>query len=659
MSLIAATCGLLAGPERLTKISTMLDIGLASDQSDILNIEGWIDPPSYTKTPPIFLNFGKDQSETSRHYTVPVDSVVVFRANEDVAPSIELMSQGVTLVEFNDQQAETSRPNTDAPHNLRRWQIKDDTQIRVHKGWRTIATIDLKILPDHPPQIELLDLRTIRSDSMMISAHISDDYGVARAMLRLRNPSPSPAHLLSPLIPLPVIQLTVPNQGRDFTSETRISVALIPRAYAGMTVEAELYAEDDAGQSGSTPPFTLSLPSKTLAAPLARAIEEQGQRLQRGSSAKEGVAENLDALMSAPDIFEPGFGTHLGMRLARRNVERSESNQSQIEAGHSLYMLADVIDESFKSDARRVLDDIRERLRQALEAKADENTIRSLLDEFSSALSAYLDDYMRRALEAKRNGGADAKKGKGVRAENLQILLDQMRERLNKGQSLEALLDRLDPLLDALEAGDASPQLSEGDPSTAAEEALDGVIRNQQGLRDETFRHSQSDDAGQLNDLQARQKALRDTLKALREEMDKQDLAGREALTDAEQSMKDAESALGESDERGALRQQEEALKSLRNGARALAEADKNSPQGQGTSGQGRKGSASRTDPFGRHQGSADSNGTWADQDRALSDHAQQILDLLREVLSRSSDLSRPLAEREYLKRLLDREPMP
>lgn len=162
-----------------------------------------------------------------------------------------------------------------------------------------------------------------------------------------------------------------------------------------------------------------------------------------------------------------------------------------------------------------------------------------------------------------------------------------------------------------------------------------------------------------MSDLQARQNALRETLKALTDDMNKQDLAGQDALADAAQAMKEAEDSLGKGDERGALRQQEDALKSLRNGARALAQANKDGSPGQNAKGQGRKGQASPPDPFGRDQGTDPADGDWADNDRAMSDRAAHILELLREVLSRSSDLSRPAAERDYLKRLLDRESMP
>ena len=71
-----------------------------------------------------------------------------------------------------------------------------------------------------------------------------------------------------------------------------------------------------------------------------------------------------------------------------------------------------------------------------------------------------------------------------------------------------------------------------------------------------------------------------------------------------------AELALGEGDGRNAVRQQEQALKSLRRGAKSLADARDQNGEGQGRPGSmtGRNGSATQKDPFGRDvgKGSAD-----------------------------------------------------
>jgi hypothetical protein len=131
---------------------------------------------------------------------------------------------------------------------------------------------------------------------------------------------------------------------------------------------------------------------------------------------------------------------------------------------------------------------------------------------------------------------------------------------------------------------------------------------------------------------------------------------GREALGDAERQMDDAERALREGDLSGALDRQAEAMDALRQGMRALNDAQAQSER-QTQDGEGQtfaqRDPQSQRDPLGRETGEAGRIGS--DHNLLQGQEAQRrAQDLLDEIRRRAGEQQRAETERDYLKRLLD-----
>ena len=132
--------------------------------------------------------------------------------------------------------------------------------------------------------------------------------------------------------------------------------------------------------------------------------------------------------------------------------------------------------------------------------------------------------------------------------------------------------------------------------------------------------------------------------------------AGREALDRAGRAMDRAEQALRNKDMAGALDRQAEAMDALREGmrnlGRAMAQNNQRMPGQQGGA-NGQANARTSRDPLGREIGDAGRLGTNQNllQGEDIYRRAREILDELRR---RSGDQSRPEAERNYLKRLLE-----
>lgn len=164
-------------------------------------------------------------------------------------------------------------------------------------------------------------------------------------------------------------------------------------------------------------------------------------------------------------------------------------------------------------------------------------------------------------------------------------------------------------------------------------------------------------------DLAQRQQALRD---ALRQQQNGLPGAGtpegdaaREALDRAGRAMEDAADALDQGDLADAMDNQSEAMDALRDGIQNLGDAlAQNQQQTPGTQDGRLAGTTppgdSQRDPLGRETGTQGRFGT----DETMlqgEDPYRRSEELLDEIRRRAGEAERPEAERDYLKRLLDR----
>ena len=259
-------------------------------------------------------------------------------------------------------------------------------------------------------------------------------------------------------------------------------------------------------------------------------------------------------------------------------------------------------------------------------------------------------------------------------------------------------LDELSNLLNNLQMG--SPDMSGGDDGDddmmSALNELGDVIRQQQDLRDRTFRQGQDQrqrrgqsrsgqqqqgqqgqqqgqQPGGTNELQQNQQALRDRLNKLMDQLknfgfgqnqqgqqgqgqsgqDQMDQLGR-----AGDAMDQAQGDLGDGNPDSAVDSQGRALDALRKGAQSLAQSMQQQQQmGQGP-GQGRVGRLGQsradqeTDPLGRPLHGHD----YADDSTVRVPgeiDVQRARRIIEELRKRFGDMSRPQEELDYIERLL------
>ena len=92
-----------------------------------------------------------------------------------------------------------------------------------------------------------------------------------------------------------------------------------------------LIARDEGGNEGKSDPVEITLPQKPFLKPLARALAEQRRNLVLAPDDKARVANALDALMIAPDIFATSAGSlprfARGQRSTQCGAQRQRSRR--------------------------------------------------------------------------------------------------------------------------------------------------------------------------------------------------------------------------------------------------------------------------------------------------------------------------------------------
>jgi uncharacterized protein (TIGR02302 family) len=282
-------------------------------------------------------------------------------------------------------------------------------------------------------------------------------------------------------------------------------------------------------------------------------------------------------------------------------------------------------------------------------------------------------------------------------------MIDRM-ERLARSGAKDAarqLLDELAQMLNNLQMARPNQGDDGDDDMMSALDELGNMIRDQQHLRDDTYRQGQDQrrqqrgqrsqrgqqgqpgdkdqqgqkgqpgDRKQFGDLQQNQQALRDRLNKLLEQLrqkglgqqpggpgdDQQGSNNLDDLSDAGSAMGDAGDSLGEGNADGAVDSQGRALDAMRKGAQGLAQQlQQQMGQGQGPGQPGRQGQAradQEYDPLGRplprHGRDLDDSTVKV----PLEADMQRARRILEELRRRYGETMRPQLELDYIERLL------
>jgi len=680
---LAVAAAFIAGPEKYARIAAAFDwrFDLAPPQG--FRLDAWIDPPPFTGRPPIMLDVLGKEAKAERKIETPSGSVLVVRADPQTASAT--VEGALIPVESAKAVQTNAAPNRD-PHE-QRWTIKGAGRLTIARNGSTLAAFDIVGLPNGKPVIALTaPPRANARGSLTLRYRLADQYGVSAAEADFAKPAadgkPAPRSLVEP----PHMGLELPSTPAG-TGEAQTTGDLSDHLWAGAKVVMTLRADNVAGEEGKSDPVEVTLPQRTFTDPLAKALVEQRRDLALDPDHnRPRVGETLDALLIAPDFFNIGASVFLGLNAADTRLKEARTDADLIGVCDLLWAMALQIEDGDASQAERDLRAAEQRLRDALQRGASDEEIRQLMKELRQAAENFAREL---AENAQRQDGADQQRDsdQALDAQDLQNLLDKMEDMARSGDKAQAqaMLDQLQNMFENLRGARRGMSQAERQARKALGD-VDKLLRDQQKLRDDTFRQDQrahrrspegqqgqqgdpgdqSADSGQdqqggdASPLDQRQQELRDRLNDLQRRMKGMGLKSEQGFDDADRAMGDATGDLrqGQNGRGKAIGDQGRALEALRRGAEGMQQQMQGQPgNGQGEAeseimpghGQGQRG----RDPLGRQYGPEGRGAAMGPLGDAIG-AAERARRVMEELRRRLSDPNRPGDERDYLERLLN-----
>ncbi len=667
--------------------------------------EGWVEPPSYTGKPALYLN-----DQPAGRLELPEGSRILLRLYGEV---------GALTV------AETVSGRTDAVPSAadadQIFEVRQSGKLEISGLGGQIW--DVEMLADSRPKVSILGTGEVSArGEMAMPFAATDDYGVIGGHARIALDLPSVTRkygLVHPPEPREevVVELPLPISGDRAEFEEVLIEDFSKHVWAHLPVMITVTAFDAAGQEGHSEPFSMALPARRFFDPLAVVMIEFRRDLLWSRDNAGRVAQLMRAVTHRP---EDGVFTretnYLRLRTILRRLEAYDriglTEEKRDELVEALWDLALELEEGNLGDVLERMRRAQERLAEAMKNGASDAEIAELMKELREATEDYMRELARRDQQQGEQGQDQQLSENSMQMDqsDLQRMMDRIQELMEQGRMAEAqqALEELQRLMENMRVTQGQGQQQ---PGEQAMEGLADTLREQQGLTDEAFRdlqeqfnpnaqtgqssenqgssggegrgqshdgtgqgsgEGQEGQSGQQSGEQEGQQpgqqqpgagTLEDRQRALRQELNRQAQnlpgqgsaegdAAREALGRADEAMEGAEDALRQDDLASAIDKQAEAMEALREGMRNLGEAMAQQQQ------DGQEGTAenqgSAQDPLGRSAGSRGPAGT---EEGLLQgeDVYRQARRLLDEIRRRAGEADRPDEERNYLERLLDR----
>ncbi len=648
--------------------------------------EAWVTPPAYTGAPPQFLK------AEGGVVAVPAGSRLhmVFSGSAN-PPELRLGSNTHAFARMDAQSHAVELPLTEG-----------GTLVLKRDG-RDVAQWALTLTPDAPPLVawDPAPARAGRGLALRLPWKAEDDWGLVALRLELRLKQRPTAPPLVQDMPLPG---GAPRQAQgaaqhDFSTHP----------WAGLEVEARLFARDGAEQEGKSEGAFLVLPERRFSHPVAQQLIALRRALSLDPGARDPARRELDRITNAPEAFEHDTGVFLTLRAARHRLGRDRRDEAVPEVQQILWDVAVALEEGRTDRTARALNQAREALREALEEARRDNPERSpeqraelqrRIQELREAIRQHLEALAERMQRENNEALAYDPQQRVFDRRELERRTRRLEDAARDGrqEDAEREMAELEEMLQALEEGRTSRtedrQRQQRQRGQQQMGALQDMVLREAEMLDRAHRRSgeQENTRGDQRrpppprpqTPEAREEAARDarTQRALRRalgELMQQfgELTGDvpAPLAEADRAMRDAAEALAEGrDPRGA---QQQAIRALTEGGRQMSqrmqrqfgppqpgegegegEGEEMAGGQQGGEGQDQQNQLGEgRDPLGRDRretgGSAQDNAG----DTLVPGEAERLRShqLQQELRRRGAERERAPVELEYIDRLLRR----
>ncbi len=640
---------------------------LSSDVSKAA-VKLWVTPPEYTRISPIYLESPTPEGTTPpSEIEVPAGSkvlTIVTGTGRDTALTFGSVSKPLEKLADESQRGEADIVDTDS--------------IALKQGPRTIAEWNVKFVPDAPPSVSMSGPPGEAARwKTRIDYIVRDDYGAEKVTARITRADDAKTPPLTFDVELP------PNASNIFAHSSLHDLA--GHIWAGDEVKIELFATDFAKQTGTSAPMTATLPLRTFKHPASRELARWRKELYyKPDATAPQVLNSVKQVLSQPDVYGKEPLVTLALETAKYRLANDPPAQSAAMVSQLLWHTAVRIEDGKLMTAEQRLAAAQKALREAVARGASPEEIKARLDDLEDALAEYqnaLDDggkeregfstnaekeELKKAMEDVKKmaelGSSDATK------DALKKLEDKLNDMRNGGNSdsdnpevkkAEEMLNKMQKL-----AEDQSKLLDKNFEKQKEEAAKKG--ENEQGSgsqggppsadKNQQKGATQAADPNQANaqaSAASSQEDLRNQLNQAMSELE--DMTGDtpQSLKDAEKAMRDSRDALKMGKWQEGADGQGLATQKLNDGIKEARMQIMQKLLDKGLGGTlTPQQAAIRYSPLGARDGRRGGEQVDIPTEPDTEGMAQRVRVILDEIRKRSSDLTRPEAEQDYLRRL-------
>jgi uncharacterized protein (TIGR02302 family) len=672
-------------------------------------VDMWISPPAYTGRPSILLTrpplpsaapkVGGSNAGADRQVTLAVEPTRAPEATP-AAILVPLGSKVLAAVSGGAGIPELLAETGGTAPGIHRFEaigreshrlemvLNAGVSLTIRQNGDTLSRWNLDVIPDLVPEISFSKppSRSERS-SLVIHYEARDDYGVSSASAVIRRLA-SDRSIASSDPPL-ILQMPLPGLGKTTVIGKSFN-ELAPHAFAGHLVRIVMQTIDEIGQIGKSEPVEMILPERVFRHSVARAVIEQRKRLVAKHEERRDIAGVIMTIAARPQHYAHDLAVFLSLKSAAVRLSLNEGGGLDGSVLSLLWDTALRIEDGELSIAARRLRELERQLQDALAGDAPDEQIEQLIDQLKEAVDKYLEamgkQQKNQAGRQQQGEGQQAETDDRMRRQDLQEMLDKMREMAQMGARDPAreVLSRLQEMMENLRI--AKQQMSSQQRATQKMmRQLSQLSRQQQQLMDDTYKQHQQGDRqrqqdsprsaprreGQNGMPQSRQRGMTGEQLAQAQEQLRRQLGEfmrklsedfnqiPDGFGQAERAMKDAERALQRAEPGDAIGPQADALGQMQEGTRALNEMlREQTANDQGTQNDQAQGlqedRQDEIDPLNRRrsgQGFVDRSALGIPEESDL----QKTRRLFDELRRRSGDRHRPALELDYIDRLLRR----
>lgn len=439
-------------------------------------VEAWITPPSWLGKPPVYVSTDQplvnplDVAEGS-HLLVQISGL---KKGDDKKPRLTLGKNQYEFQAIDDRQAGQGGGAFRLEQS-----ITGGDAIAVNQGRRALARWPMAVLADTGPMAEFLAAPDKLSGARFrLQFEGVDDHGIKSITLLINHQNDHP---------LPngdkVIRQKLPINGIGRTRvQGRAILDLSEHPWAGVPVLMRLEVTDVAGKKGLSDEMAYVLPERIFNHPVARDLVDARKKLSDPSQTQTAaVARKLNELSETPDHFFNDLVVYLAIRVAEGRL--IYSSEKAIEKGSVQKLLWDTairIEDGELSVVERNLQDVQDRLQQALERGASEAELEQLMDELEEAMADYFNKLAKSMENKGRNFDRMMTDMKKIGSSQLKDMIERARQLARTG-ARDAALNMLADLRDLL--GQVQEAAQSDNSQIEAMEKMDRALSDLQGIR--------------------------------------------------------------------------------------------------------------------------------------------------------------------------------